>query len=94
MSEVSMVTNILLPQRLDTAAADKLKADIDEAFKSGLKINLDACQVEYVGGLCLQVLMASRSPVVSPTGKAVRAFSLFGAEVGPDGVLKTAVEEV
>ncbi|GBR53401.1 MULTISPECIES: STAS domain-containing protein [Acetobacter] len=94
MSEASMVTNIKLPRRLDTSATDNLKADIDEAFKSGQKISLDASDVDYVGGLCLQVLMASRLPVINSSDKAVQAFALFGVEVGSDGMLKTAVEEV
>ena len=48
-----------LPQNLDLGAAAPLLATIKEA--RGHALQLDASEVERLGGLCLQVLLAARA---------------------------------
>lgn len=71
---------VTLPERLDSAAAEALKALIAQARdQAGTEtVALDASGVGYVGGLCLQVLLASGCPVVAPSEKIREAFALFG----------------
>ena len=69
-----------LPERLDTSAAFALKSEIEQAVKNagGEQVALDASGVTYLGGLCLQVLLASRCPLVAPSVPVVEAYDLFG----------------
>lgn len=68
-----------LPARLDTHEAPVLKKRILEAYaEGGASVQLDASAVEYVGGLCLQVILASHAPVIACSEKASEAFTLFG----------------
>ena len=71
---------MLLPERLDTAAAPALKHLIEQAHAQGGagRPGLDASAVTYLGGLCLQLLLASDCAVVAPSGKMREAFALFG----------------
>lgn len=57
---VSAVT-VTLPERLDTAGAAGLKKLIEDALAQAAPeaVSLDASGVTYVGGLCLQLLLAS-----------------------------------
>ncbi|MBB2163073.1 hypothetical protein HLH26_00700 [Gluconacetobacter sp. 1b LMG 1731] len=65
-----------LPERLDTATVGVLKGLVQQA--EATESALDASGVAYVGGLCLQVLLASGRPLVAPSEKVREAFALFG----------------
>lgn len=65
-----------LPERLDTATVEKLKGLVEQA--EATNSTLDASGVAYVGGLCLQVLLASGRPLTAPSQKVREAFALFG----------------
>ncbi|MBO1324771.1 STAS domain-containing protein [Acetobacter sp. TBRC 12305] len=71
---------VVLPERLDTAAAPALKHLIEQArAQAGAgRAGLDASAVTYIGGLCLQLLLASGCAVIAPSEKVREAFSLFG----------------
>ncbi|ACI53190.1 conserved hypothetical protein [Gluconacetobacter diazotrophicus PA1 5] len=71
---------VTLPERLDTAAAFALKGMIEQAKEQGGAngVSLDSSGVAYVGGLCLQILVASGCPLVSPSEQVKEAYSLFG----------------
>lgn len=70
---------IVLPQRLDTGAAASLKTLLLEGTAHGAQAPvLDASGVDYVGGLCLQLLLASGLKVGPCSEKAEEAFELFG----------------
>ncbi|MCX5614973.1 STAS domain-containing protein [Bombella saccharophila] len=72
---------ITLPSRLDTKAADGLKSlllDGLAAPHAEASLMLDASAVEYVGGLCLQLLLASGLQVGPCSEEAEDAFTLFG----------------
>lgn len=73
---------ISLPQRLDTGAAAGLKALLLEEIGAaeGTTPLLDASGVDYVGGLCLQLLLASGLKVGPCSDKAEEAFTLFGVQ--------------
>ncbi|MBA5725849.1 hypothetical protein [Bombella favorum] len=73
---------ISLPQRLDTSAAAGLKALLLEetGAAAGAVPLLDASAVDYVGGLCLQLLLASGLKVGPCSEKAAEAFALFGVQ--------------
>ncbi|MFT9014586.1 MAG: hypothetical protein ABF990_02455 [Acetobacter sp.] len=73
-------TPLVLPERLDTSAAPALRHLIEQArAQAGAgRANLDASVVTYVGGLCLQLLLASGCAIVAPSEKAREAFALFG----------------
>ncbi len=73
---------IFLPQRLDTGAAAGLKALLQEKTSAaeGTVPLLDASGVDYVGGLCLQLLLASGLKVGPCSEKAAEAFALFGVQ--------------
>lgn len=74
--EMAMTT---LPQRLDTSAADSLKTLLLEGTEQGTRAPLlDTAGVDYVGGLCLQLLLASGLKVGPCSEKAEEAFGLFG----------------
>ena len=66
-----MVKRLILKERLDSAAADPLRGEI--AALEGADIALDASRVEFLGGLCLELLMCARQ-VWDSTGHA------FGVE--------------
>lgn len=75
------IATIILPSRLDTKAADGLKLLLLDKMAEPHEENalmLDASSVEYVGGLCLQLLLASGLKVRSCSDKAEEAFTLFG----------------
>ncbi|WP_246375281.1 STAS domain-containing protein [Gluconacetobacter takamatsuzukensis] len=67
---------VTLPDRLDSAAVDVLKGLIEQA--EAQNADLDASEVTYVGGLCLQVLLANGRPLTAPSEKVREAFALFG----------------
>ncbi|MCX5619943.1 MULTISPECIES: STAS domain-containing protein [Bombella] len=72
---------ITLPSRLDTKAADGLKQLLLEGLaehQGGEALRLDASHVEYVGGLCVRLLLASGLKVSAWSDKAEEAFTLFG----------------
>ncbi len=74
-------TLIPLPQRLDTGAAAELKALLLEEMgvaADPASLRLDASVVDYVGGLCLQLLLASGLKVGPCSDRAEEAFTLFG----------------
>lgn len=76
-------TLIPLPQRLDTSAAAGLKILLLEEMDAAAdttSLLLDASGVDYVGGLCLQLLLASGLKVGPCSEKAVEAFTLFGVQ--------------
>ncbi|GBR26742.1 hypothetical protein AA3271_2367 [Gluconobacter japonicus NBRC 3271] len=76
----SQLVNVTLPERLDTSAAFALKSEIEQAIQNagGEQVALDASGVTYLGGLCLQVLLASRCPLTTPSEPVVEAYALFG----------------
>ncbi|MFT9440978.1 MAG: STAS domain-containing protein [Acetobacter papayae] len=76
---VSAVT-VTLPERLDTAAAAGLKKLIEDALAQAVPgaVSLDASGVTYVGGLCLQLLLASGCTVAAPSEPFREAYALFG----------------
>jgi chemotaxis protein CheX len=80
----------LLPSILDLRAAAPLKADIET--RSGAPLDLDASQVERLGGLCLQVILAaadswrSSGAELRVTG-ASDAFSTDARLMGARGLL-------
>lgn len=67
--------SIMLPSRLDTGSAPALKEMI--ALSPGSA--LDGSEVSYLGGLCLQVILASARPILNPSEKLSEALVLFGA---------------
>ncbi|WP_336763537.1 hypothetical protein [Asaia sp. VD9] len=67
-------TPLTLPARLDTKAASALRDEL--SIESGAV--LDGSDVTYLGGLCLQVLLASKRTIINPSEKLVEALSLFG----------------
>lgn len=67
---------LTLPERLDTATVEALKSLVEQAAATDSA--LDASGVAYVGGLCLQVLLASGRPLTAPSEKVREAFALFG----------------
>ncbi len=54
-----MAKRVKLDARLDSAAADRLRAQLKESADSDL--TLDATAVEMLGGLCLEHLLSARS---------------------------------
>lgn len=52
-----MVQRLILKERLDSAAADPLREEI--AALNGTDVALDASRVEFLGGLCLELLMCA-----------------------------------
>lgn len=88
MQDAENVTK--LPARLDTNAAPELKALLLAAagVVAGGHTKLDASEVDYVGGLCLQLLLSSPCEVTCCSAKAAEAFTLFGVYrqlVGQEG---------
>ncbi|RFD21030.1 hypothetical protein DY926_02990 [Komagataeibacter melaceti] len=69
-----------LPERLDTSAAFALKELIEQARENaGTDTpSLDASGVTYVGGLCLQLLVASGCTLVAPSDQVKEAYAIFG----------------
>ncbi|MFW7269453.1 STAS domain-containing protein [Gluconacetobacter sp. Hr-1-5] len=70
------IAPVPLPERLDTATVEVLKGLVEQAEAADSA--LDASGVAYIGGLCLQVLLASGRPLVAPSEKVREAFALFG----------------
>lgn len=69
----------LLPARLDTNAASKLRERLLElSADKHANVSLDASRVEYIGGLCLQLIVASHARIVACSEKASEALELFG----------------
>jgi chemotaxis protein CheX len=54
-----MTPSLTLPRVLDLSAASRVKAAILE--RRGEPVVLDASEVERLGGLCVQVLLAARA---------------------------------
>ena len=77
VSDISCVT---VSGRLDTAAAPGLKDTISQAVAQagGGTVSLDVSGVSYVGGLCLQLLLASGCTLVAPSEQVREAYTLFG----------------
>ena len=71
---------VTLPERLDTAGAAGLKKLIEDALAQAAPeaVSLDASGVTYVGGLCLQLLLASGCTVAAPSEPFREAYALFG----------------
>lgn len=72
----------VLPERLDTAAAPQLKALLEQSVTEagGSAVGLDATHVTYVGGLCLQLLLASQCAFVGFSEAVRDAYHLFGVD--------------
>lgn len=75
-----------LPQNLDLGAAKTLHSDFLQA--RGAPIEIDASEVERIGGVCLQVLIAAAAAwrrdghefrVVAPSQAFTEAIRLMGA---------------
>lgn len=58
MSDLQAPAVVSLPPVLDLQAAEPLRAEL--LALRGRPVSLDASQVSRLGGLCLQVLMATR----------------------------------
>jgi chemotaxis protein CheX len=71
---------VSLPERLDTSAAFALRSLIEQVRgAAGEKgAGLDASGVAYVGGLGLQVLLASGCRLVAASEPVREAYALFG----------------
>lgn len=71
---------IILPPRLDSSEADNLKEMILNKKKTykNVEIILDASQVTYLGGLCLQIILASRYPIKNVSQNLKQTFNRFG----------------
>ena len=54
-----MAKRLKLDARLDTAAAERLRAQLKGSADDDL--TLDAASVEMLGGLCLELILAARS---------------------------------
>ena len=68
-TEGELLTNpIKLPPRLDLAAAQKLLGDVSEADLSQT-VELDASDVDHLGTLCVQVLIAAARAAKEAGGK-------------------------
>ncbi len=76
-----------LPQVLDLAAATTLRTQLME--RRGQKLALDGGEVERLGGLCLQVLIAARNQwrvdgvdfhIVNPSSAFADGARLLGAD--------------
>lgn len=81
-----MTVSLCLPERLDLVAARPLARDI--AAIEG-DIALDASAVRFLGGLCLQILLAAHQQakangrgfsVVNPSAEYDEALRLLGVE--------------
>lgn len=72
-------TVVKLPARLDTNAATDVRALLLDASADGeTELCLDASEVDYIGGLCLQLIIASRARIGACSEKASEALELFG----------------
>lgn len=79
-----MAEPVILPPRLDLAAAAPLAADLSAALASGARsLSLDAGAVSHLGGLCLQVLIAA----ARDCGRAGRAFRIDPRSAAFDAAL-------
>ena len=67
-----------LPERLDTSAAPALKELIEQAKAASATPVLDASGVAYIGGLCLQLLLAGGCTLAKPSEQVREAYALFG----------------
>ena len=85
-----MTNTLSLPAVLDLAAATSLKADLEARL--GAPLDVDAANVERVGGLCLQILLAASTA----SGRADLGFRIVNASqafrddvklMGADGLL-------
>lgn len=80
-----MVRRIILKERLDSVAADPLRAQLAEA--EGHAIAPDASGVEFLGGLCLELMLCARQvwdasgttlSIVSPSDAFNENLARFG----------------
>ncbi|MXV36038.1 MULTISPECIES: STAS domain-containing protein [unclassified Saccharibacter] len=70
---------IKLPARLDTNMAPDVRSLLLGASGDGeAELRLDASEVEYIGGLCLQLILSSHARITSCSEKASEALALFG----------------
>ncbi|MEO1015755.1 MAG: STAS domain-containing protein [Pseudomonadota bacterium] len=65
MSDETM-TRIALAARLDSTAAPQLESDLKSAARPDLEI--DASEVTFLGGRCLQLLLAAQKTAVERGG--------------------------
>lgn len=77
-----MVTTLSLPERLDLVAARPLARDI-AAIDSDIR--LDATDVKFLGGLCLQIILATRQHCAASD----RAFTITNASAAFTDALHT-----
>ncbi|GBQ85253.1 hypothetical protein AA14337_3023 [Acetobacter malorum DSM 14337] len=71
---------IKLPAQLVGDAASGLRDMIVREGVGGREVLLDASEVETLGGLCLQVILASKAKIINPSTKAEEFLSLFGVQ--------------
>lgn len=71
---------IKLPAQLVGDAASGLREMIVKEGAGGREVLLDASEVESLGGLCLQVMLASKAKIINPSTKAAEFLSLFGVQ--------------
>ncbi|MDO5528115.1 MAG: hypothetical protein Q4F71_01820 [Paracoccus sp. (in: a-proteobacteria)] len=85
------MTTLKLPKRLDLTAAKPLARDLG-AIEGG--VTLDAGEVEHLGGLCLQILLASaRSRAQAGYGTALAACSdAFDGAIAQFGLTRGDLE--
>lgn len=67
-----------LPERLNTAYAAALMTDLQSAMRDNEAV--DGSDVVYVGGLCFQILIASKVQVINGSDAFKNSMSLFGHE--------------
>ncbi|MBR2124182.1 MAG: STAS domain-containing protein [Acetobacter sp.] len=88
MSEASSApqgSSLALTGRLDSAAATGLKETLEKALADHTAVSLDVSGVTYIGGLCLQLLLASGCSLFAPSEQVKEAYTLFGlAELLPE----------
>lgn len=87
MTESASASRLQLIENLDLKAAAPLQSELLSVRHTPL--NVDASNVQRLGGLCLQVLMAAQATwaadsvsfsISSPSPAFQEALSLFGAE--------------
>jgi len=64
-----MVRRLVLNERLDSVAVDNLRGDLADA--EGDDVVLDATAVDFLGGLCLELLLCALQ-VWPAAGKSIR----------------------
>ena len=79
-----MTAALILPERLDLISARPLAQDIAAI---GGDVRLDASGVRFLGGLCLQILLATRQhcrsfAITRPSEEFAEAIRTFGVDPG------------